>query len=336
MTITAQYQRILISRTDSIGDVVLTLPMAGLLRQLFPKAQIFFLGQTYTCPVIEACEHIDEFYNWDDVKAKSIVEQAAFLKKLKADIIIHIFPRDSIARAAKRAKIPVRLGTANRFYHWRTCNKLIRLSRKKSPHHEAQLNLKLLEPLGAKPLYSLHEIAHLYGLTQLKPLNPELTEFILKDKTNLIIHPTSKGSAMEWGMKNFAALMRLLPAEQFNLLITGTESDGERIRHDLPEFYFMHDLTGKLTLDELISLIAQADGLVAASTGPLHLAAALGKYALGLYPSRRPMHPGRWAPVGINADFVQDGLTTPYQSPLKIQPQSVAEKLKVLQKSEPK
>jgi ADP-heptose:LPS heptosyltransferase len=50
-----------------------------------------------------------------------------------------------------------------------------------------------------------------------------------------------------------------------------------------------------------MTFISKADGLVAASTGPLHLAAALGIPALGIYPPIRPMHPGRWAPVGPNA-----------------------------------
>ena len=51
-------------------------------------------------------------------------------------------------------------------------------------------------------------------------------------------------------------------------------------------------------MDEFISFINLCDVLVAASTGPLHIAAALGKKAIGLYSPRRPIHPGRWAPVG--------------------------------------
>ena len=50
-----------------------------------------------------------------------------------------------------------------------------------------------------------------------------------------------------------------------------------------------------------MTFISKADGLIAASTGPLHLAAALGIHALGIYPPIRPMHPGRWAPVGPGA-----------------------------------
>ena len=44
--------------------------------------------------------------------------------------------------------------------------------------------------------------------------------------------------------------------------------------------------------------------MVAASTGPLHIAAALGKYVIGIYPPIKPMHPGRWAPIGKNASYL--------------------------------
>jgi ADP-heptose:LPS heptosyltransferase len=48
----------------------------------------------------------------------------------------------------------------------------------------------------------------------------------------------------------------------------------------------------------LTQFIAQADGLIASGTGPLHLAAAIGQRTLGLFPPTRPMHPGRWAALG--------------------------------------
>lgn len=54
----------------------------------------------------------------------------------------------------------------------------------------------------------------------------------------------------------------------------------------------------------MISFIAQIDGVLAASTGPLHIAAALGKHAIGLYAPMRPIHPGRWAPLGKKATFL--------------------------------
>ncbi len=320
-------KRILLSRTDSIGDVVLTLPMAGVLRRLLPDADILFLGKSYTAPVIHSCVHIDAFYDWDQVKDVP-QQQVDFLRRINADAIIHVFPQKDIALAAKHARIPLRLGTTNRLFHWRTCNKLVRLSRRNSNLHEAQLNLQLLRPFGAQTLYARQEIPDFYGLENLQPLKPEISNVLSASKINLILHPTSKGSALEWGINHFVDLIKQLPRDQFEIFITGTEKDGALIRGEfLKKVPFVHDLTGKLGLDELISFIAAADGLVAASTGPLHLAAALDKVAVGLYPSRPPIHPGRWAPLGKRAFVVEDGVTERYSGTLRIAPHNVREKL---------
>ena len=58
---------IIISRTDSIGDVVLTLPMAGIIKQFIPQSKIVFFGRNYTKDVINLSEHVDEFVSYDDV-----------------------------------------------------------------------------------------------------------------------------------------------------------------------------------------------------------------------------------------------------------------------------
>ena len=50
--------------------------------------------------------------------------------------------------------------------------------------------------------------------------------------------------------------------------------------------------------------VGRADGLLACSTGMLHLAAALGKYALGIYAPIKPIHPGRWKPLGPHATYL--------------------------------
>jgi ADP-heptose:LPS heptosyltransferase len=51
---------IIISRTDNIGDVMLTLPLAGFFKNFYGKEiKIFFIGKSYTKALIEACENID-------------------------------------------------------------------------------------------------------------------------------------------------------------------------------------------------------------------------------------------------------------------------------------
>lgn len=293
--------KVIISRTDAIGDVVLTLPSAGVLKELHPDCRICFLGRSYTREVVQACEHVDEFLNWDEWKDLPDRQAIEAFKTIGADIIIHVFPNKQIARLAKRAGISQRIGTTNRIYHWWTCNLLVKLSRKNSPWHEAQLNLKLLVPLGARELYTLQEIGGYYGLTRLPPVPADIAARIDPHRINLVMHPKSRGSAREWGLDNFGNLIRLLPKDRFNVFVTGTKAEGDLLQPLLSEHPDAIDLTGRLSLGELMAFLARTDALIAASTGPLHLAAALGIHALGIYPPIRPMHPGRWAPIGPHA-----------------------------------
>ncbi|NVN95401.1 MAG: glycosyltransferase family 9 protein [Bacteroidetes bacterium] len=298
------FKRIIISRTDSIGDVILTLPLAGILKKNYPNAYILFLGSAYTKDVIECCEFIDEFIDWTAISKLPEKEAITAINLLNADTILHVFPRKEIAIIAKKVKILNRIGTTNRTFHWFNCNKLVRLSRKNSDLHESQLNIKLLKPFKVKTDYNLSQIAFFYGLDKIQILPEKFKALLDKEKFNLILHPKSKGSAREWGLENFASLIELLPVDKYNIFISGTSEEAALMQSEITDKYDnIIDLTGKLTLTEFIAFIAQADGLIAASTGPLHIAAALGKVALGIYPPIRPMHPGRWMPVGKYAHY---------------------------------
>lgn len=286
---------LIISRTDSIGDVVLTLPMAGYIKKYFPRCKIIFLGRNYTRDVVALSQFVDEFVSWDDVEAR---------KNLKADCIIHVFPVKEIAQQAKQNGIKLRVGTTNRLYHWMTCNKLISLSRKNSLLHESQLNLQLLKFLGIPTELKLEAIKNYYGFTKAVALDEEWNNLIDSTKTNVILHPKSKGSAREWGLENFSTLIDALDKNKFKIFISGTKEEGQLVKPLLEKHKDIIDLTGQLSLKQFISFINHADALVAASTGPLHIASALGKKAIGLFAPMRPIHPGRWMPVGEKANYL--------------------------------
>jgi heptosyltransferase III len=294
-------KKIIISRTDNLGDVILTLPLAGILKSEIKDCEIFFIGKAYTRPIIESCIFIDHFIDRD-----SVISKVGNLKDIKADIIIHVYPDKEIAKAAYTSKIPLRIGTSHRLFHWLYCNKLIFFSRRRSFLHEAELNQKLIKPLGiaVKPAV---DVQNFYGMSNVTDLRPELALLLNSDKFNLILHPKSKGSAREWPLNNYFQLIENLPSENFRIFITGTEQEGKLIREQKAELFKGQraiDLTGKLSLSELISFINKADGLLACSTGPLHIAAAFGKFACGIYPPMKPIHPGRWAPIGKKAQYL--------------------------------
>lgn len=302
-----QIGTLLISRTDGLGDVVLTLPVAAYIKSVFPGIRIVFLGSNYTRAVATACGAVDLFVDWTALSSNPRLAIET-LKSIGVDAIIHVFPRKSIAQVAKKAGIPIRIGTSHRWYHWFTCNRLVGFNRKNSELHEAQLNFKLLTPILTAPVIPTpDEMARYLSLAPSDPLPDDIEQLIDPSKVNIILHPKSKGSAREWGEENFGHLIELLPAGRYKVFITGSEAEGERLREWTTKYSSrVTDLTGKLSLSGLIAFIARCQALIACSTGPLHIASALGIQAIGIYPPIRPMHPGRWAPIGRKVKvFVQ-------------------------------
>jgi heptosyltransferase III len=290
-------KNILISRTDSIGDVVLTLPVAAVLKQHFPQAKIAFVGKSYTRPVIEACRFIDQYVDVNDFMNNEVL-----INEKPIEAIIHVFPVPEIAFRAKNLRIPIRIGTTNRIYHLATCNKLVKLSRKNSVLHEAQLNIALLKPFKINTDYTLEQIQPLFGLHNLEPLKPELYSLIDKNVYNLILHPKSQGSGREWPLENYIRLVQVLDPNRFKIFISGTRQEQKTLQPLFDQVGDrVNDITGKMNLRQFLSFIHHCDGLVASGTGPVHLAAVIGKDAIGMYPPIRPVHPSRWQPIGPKA-----------------------------------
>ncbi|MBI1837427.1 MAG: glycosyltransferase family 9 protein [Flavobacteriia bacterium] len=298
-------KKVIISRTDSIGDVMLVLPIATWLKETFSGVYIYFLGSNYTEDIIKSYDSIDEFIDWKEIELQTKEKQISQLQSLKADAIIHAFPRKEIAKLAKKAKIDYRIGTSHRLFHLMTCNVKVDFTRKNSPYHESQLNFELLKPFG------LHELPTLEALnlmtTHFKAQKIELPEFITAKYTahkTIILHPKSQGSAIEWGINRYVDLALQLEEKGFTVYFTGTEKEGLLFRNQLPLSDNIIDTTGKLTLKQLIYFISKVNVLVACSTGPLHIAGFTGIKAIGLFSPRKPIHPGRWRALGKDVHIV--------------------------------
>lgn len=291
-------KRIIISRTDSIGDVVLTLPFCAWLREKFPEAKLTFLGKNYTREVVACFDSVDEFISVEEIEELPVINR---LNLIKSDVFIHVFPNKELAALAKKAKILMRIGTSHRVYHLLTCNHRLNFSRKNSNLHESQLNFELAKPLGIKEIPTLKEINSY--LTHFNIPKVELPDFLSEiDFSNtVILHPKSQGSAMEWPIENYFDLAKRLTENGKIVCFTGTELEGQLFRSQIPSHKRIIDSTGRLSLLQLIKLCALSEGLVACSTGPYHLSAVFGKKAVGLFSSRKPIHPVRWAALGENS-----------------------------------
>ena len=82
----------------------------------------------------------------------------------------------------------------------------------------------------------------------------------------------------------FAAVADTLSAQGAIVAVHGTKAEGPIVQAVLREMqHAAIDLTGRLSLSGLCGLLSRASLLVSNDTGPLHLAAALGRPGVGIY-----------------------------------------------------
>ena len=290
--------RILICRTDNIGDVLLILPLIGYLKNIFPGITIDLLCRAYTAPIAMLCGNINQVYLLEDV-----IDARSFFRSGSWSCVIFAHPDRRLAAAARQAAIPFRIGAVNRLFNWLSCNKLVNLRRVSSRLHEAQLNFKLLRPLGIVAEPSLPQIVPWFGLQTRPPAAP--LPDLQPGGFHVILHTKSNGNGREWPIPNFLALTSILQAQaDIVFLLTGSSSEGDWLQQHAPALLAqknVRNLCGTLDLTALATLITQADGLVASGTGPLHLSAALGRPTLGLFPPIQSIDATRWGALGVQA-----------------------------------
>ena len=297
-------RRIIVSRTDRLGDVVLTLPLLGLLGARWPDAEVVALVRRYAQPIMAASEHVHRVVEWPEHHDATDADRVELLRAIDADTILHVFPRREVAAAARDAAIPRRIGTARRWFHWITCTERVNVSRKRSALHEAQLNLKIAAPLLGDTGLALGQLVPHIGLTRTTTLDARWATQLDRSRTIVLLQPLTGGTVPAWPLERWAALVAQLDPRRYQPWITGSAAEGDTLRPWIASLAaHVHDATGQ-SLAELLSFTQAAHVFVGASTGPLHIAAALGVHTIGLYPARETGLLNRWAPLGARTSVL--------------------------------
>ena len=284
-------QKIIVSRTDRLGDVVLSLPVFTSLKVCFPESRIIALVSEYTADIIRSSPQVDEIIICNSTE--SIKTTRRKLISADADTILILFPRFKIAVASFLAGIPIRVGTAYRWYSF-LFNRKVHEHRKYSVKNEAEYNLTFAEALGCKE--KQFEVTLRINEVALNNINAFLNHNCLTKF--VIVHPGSGGSAFEWGSDNFRELTKNL-ADKLgsNVIVTGIESERSLCKKVSEGIGNAINAAGRFSILEFMALLSKADLFISNSTGPLHIAAAVGTPVIGLYPNKKPMTPIRWAPL---------------------------------------
>ncbi|HUI11176.1 MAG TPA: glycosyltransferase family 9 protein [Bacteroidota bacterium] len=290
--------RILVVRTDRLGDVVLTLPVFSHLRRRYPEAHLALLAGQYAGAIVTGSPQVDEIIWYDAPEGPiPVLEMVRRLCAGRFDAAVVVHPTARLALIVLLAGIPLRIGSGYRWYSF-LFNRRVYTHRKTAERHEVEYNVDLLAALDCDTAARKPLEAHLRipagaqaGVDARLRGAGVAGEFA-------VIHPGSGGSAREWPEERFAALARKIVSD-IGLAVVTTGTAGESPRAEAvaraagPRGVC---LAGALSLGELAALISRAALVVGNSTGPLHLGVALGVPVLGFYPGIPVMGPVRWGP----------------------------------------
>jgi ADP-heptose:LPS heptosyltransferase len=304
-TIAPPFKRIVLAKTTQLGDLVISLPMAAALKKRDPHCTVILMTNQKTIDVGRYCSDVDEVV----AEPGSTEELLVLLKELKADIFIQLSKSRAMSEAARQAGIPVRIGSAFRVYNWWLCTHLVAVSGTLSGLNKRLLDLRHLLPLGIRvdDLQRVQALYHLAPPALHANTSASIPGQLAQGRKAIILSPSLiTAKAHQWPLEFYSRLIRSLDPARFHWFICGVPDD----RHDLQALLDRHlgdanvtDMVGALPMAEFISFISACDGLIAGSTGPLHLAAALGIHTLGLFQSRKT-DIARWQPVGRSASIL--------------------------------
>lgn len=270
--------RILISRPDKIGDVVLALHGAKQLKMLRPDFEIYFHASAYTRKILENITFVS-----------GVVEMGEDLAPYSFDAAVDLMAKSDTAALYARSNIPLRIGNSARWFAFRY-NKTKYIRRSRALLNEAEYNWQLLSLLDKRFKYT--------------PLTATLDESDFKQidtfadsKDYCVLMPGVSVSALAWPVDCWLSLAKALAESgEEVIVILGPAEEAQR-----KQFQSLEGLSGVRVatfpeFSSLLGVLREAKYYVGPSTGITHLAAAVGAEGLALYPEIQSMHPRRWLP----------------------------------------
>lgn len=292
-------QKILIVRTDRIGDVVLSLPLAEIIKKNFPDCKVGYFVREYTSPLLDGNPFIDEVVIAEEADGEILFgKNLKQIKSKKFDASVVVNPTLKISLMMFLSRIQNRIGTGYRWYSF-LFNKKVYEHRKYGEKHELEYNINLLNKIGISLKDFSNAIQfHLFiDEKSSAEINSILYEKGFKSGNKIvIIHPGSGGSSVDLPKEKMIELTRMIGSlNNVSIIITGSKNESELCK----EFEISKsviNLSGRLDLTLLKTLINKADLFISNSTGPMHIAAALGVHVIGFFPKILSCSQKRWGP----------------------------------------
>lgn len=316
-------RRILVTRTDRLGDLVLSTPVFEALRGRFPDAFLACLTFLEHRAVVEKNPHLDEVILYDKKGQEKgwwgNLRFAGRLREKHFDLVLHLHPTNRMHLVSWLAGIPVRIGYRKKMSWALTYS----LEDRKSEglKHEAEYNFDLLKILGVDPPASLKPYFPLWGKDR-----TSLRFFLRRlgfrwEEPYVVLNPSASCPSKIWPADRFAQLAHCLGEKyQVQIALIGSRQDrpvaekvvGTGLKPAPTTKYRITNLAGKLSIGMLGWLLKNAQLLISNDSGPVHVARSVGTPVISIFGRNLAgLSPCRWGPLGPEGRVVHKEVACP-------------------------
>ena len=287
-----QSPHILVVRLGAMGDVIHALPAVATLKSSYPNAALTWVIDPKWAPLIAQNPYVDGVLLFNRKSRNSIRDTWRSLRAARFDIAVDFQGLIKSALVAKAAG-PERLyGFDAGYVRERSAALLYTHRVAPSAQHVVDRNLELARAAGADVLS--HEF----------PLPPGRPEGELPEPPFVLACPLAGWKSKQWPLEHYRELAARLASNGVPLVVNGPPN----ARAELELAGGWLHTSG---IEGLIDATRRAAAVVGVDSGPLHLAAALGKPGVAIF---GPTDPARNGPYGGSMRVLRiDGADTTYK-----------------------
>jgi len=290
--------KILILKPSSLGDVIQALPVLRLIKRHLPDSQVYWWIESGLAPLLEGDPDLAGLIYFNRKRWGSPLHWGEIwntIREMRAHAFDWVIDLQCLARSGAVAwlanggllvGLDERREGAQGYYDM--------AARRASYHtHAVDWYLSVL-PLLKVPVHRDFE--------WLPPRPGAAASLAEKWKPGtdpwIMLQPGARWINKRWPVEHFVTLTQKLAQArpEFRFAVLGGKEDGsmgQTIARAVPDRCV--DLTGKLSMPEMFECLRAASLMVTNDTGPMHVAAALGKPVVGLF---GPTEPARTGPYG--------------------------------------
>ncbi len=310
--------KLLLQRTDRLGDVVLVLPLIEAIQERFPGVHIHVMTSPIGSELLKHHPLVKKLHTVEEGKGiRYFLKTLNEIYEEEFDVVIHVWNRPIWALLTWLARIPVRIGDATNWPLRLLYTRPIRQTWEDITKHQMEFNMELLKPLGIPMTLKQatipipQEARDTMGAILKKYISPAQKIVLIFTGTGGTNEPIPETAVM-----NF---MRLLLAEEEWAIILAGQYRPDSALNDIKDDRILNMMGRTEHLMEVAALIERADIYIGPDTGPTHFASFLQK-PMVFFSSMKPNPPLRWGSLSPYQSIIRREYVCPYVCVKKCHP----------------